>query len=96
MQQTTFLKKYLIDIRPERILQNCTINPDGFSAIIFDNVGSSTVEIMGVIEIKPGESHEFNFDVMDQINSPFSINFLPSEEDEVEDKIIVTKIYRSL
>lgn len=46
---------------------------------------------MGDIKILPGQSHEFNFEISEYIDTPFSIKF---DNDGTNKDIAVTKIYK--
>ena len=58
---------------------------------MFYNQGDATAWLMGDIKILPGQSHEFNFEISEYIDTPFSIKF---DNDGANKDIAVTKIYK--
>lgn len=77
-------------IRTELVRHNKTIIPDGFYCINFNNQGEDMAVLMGTIEMKPGQVHEFNFDNDEEIDTRFSIQFAGESDNK---QIVVTTIY---
>ena len=83
--------KHRVKIVTERVRSNNTVKNNGNCCIVFYNQGDATARLMGDIKILPGQSHEFNFEISEYIDTPFSIKF---DNDGSNKDIAVTKIYK--
>lgn len=84
-------EKHRVQITVERYRNNTTIHNNGNCCIVFYNQGDSTVWIFGSIKVLPGQSHEFNFEREDYIDTPIKVTF---DNDGTDKDLAVTKIYK--
>lgn len=85
------MEKTKIHIRTELYNRNRTVIPDGFYCINFYNQGEDPALLMGTIMVQPGQSHEFNFDKSEIIDTKFDIAFQNESDNK---QIVVTTIYQ--
>ena len=83
--------KHRVKIVTERVRSNNTVKNNGNCCIVFYNQGDATAWLMGDIKILPGQSHAFNFEISEYIDTQFSIKF---DNDGSNKDIAVTKIYK--
>lgn len=83
--------KHSVKIVTERVRSNKTVKNNGNCCIVFYNQGDATAWLMGNIKVKPGQAHEFNFEISEYIDTPFQITF---DSDGSDKDIVVTKIYK--
>lgn len=84
--------KKKVHIKVEIFTKDEFIRPDGFCCITFYNQGETNAVILDDLTIEPGESHSFNFEADEYIATNIPIRF---EESEGDNKLTVTKIYKS-
>ncbi len=95
MEQTEKILIYpkkRVTIVTERITAAKTVKPDNYCGMVFYNQGTSTALLFGTIKVIPNQSHEFNFDANEVIETPVSVSFI--EGQNLVNDIVVTKIYK--
>lgn len=89
--QITLKEKHKVHLTVERVRENTTIHNNGNCCIVFYNQGDCTAWLQGSIKVLPMQSHEFNFEKDEEIDSPFRISF---DNDGTDKDVAVTKIYK--
>lgn len=84
-------EKHRVQITVERYRNNITVQNNGNCCIVFYNQGDATAWIFGSIKVLPNQSHEFNFEREDYIDTPIKVTF---DNDGVDKDLVVTKIYK--
>lgn len=95
MEQTEKILIYpkkRVTIVTERVTVAKTVKTDDYCSIVFYNQGTSNAYLFGTIKVIPNQSHEFNFDANEVIETPTPITF-ESGAGLVND-VVVTKIYK--
>lgn len=85
-----------VEITSEICTKNKMIVQNGNNAVIFRNQGDTVAVLLNAININPGESHEFNFEIGEFITTDMYLKFPDDPANAIgKNNVCVTKIYYS-